>query len=106
MNGFVLLILFLLIRFGLLSFLNRDMVERAAFFAPVIGREALAYWLYQISNVFIFVYVCFQKIVIDSSWVCYGGAISYVLGLILCTVSIVNFAALRIWLEKTRKNYT
>lgn len=74
MNGFVLLISFLLIRFGLLSFLNRDTVERAAFFAPVIGREVPAYWLYQISNVFIFVYVCFQKIVIDSSWVCYGGS--------------------------------
>lgn len=93
MNGLVLLIPFLLIRFGLLSFLNRDAVKRAAFFAPVIGQEVPAYWLYQISNVFIFVYVCFRKIVIDSSWVCYAGVISYALGLVLCTVSIINFAA-------------
>lgn len=37
MNGFFLLIPFLMIRFGLLSYLNKDAVRRAAYFAPMSG---------------------------------------------------------------------
>ena len=39
MNGFVLLIPFFLIRFGLLSILSKDGLKRAVFFAPLIGKE-------------------------------------------------------------------
>jgi len=38
MNGFLLLIPFFLIRFGLLSFLNKQALPRAAHFAPMRGR--------------------------------------------------------------------
>ena len=50
MNGFLLLIPFLLIRFGVLSHLDRAAVKRAAFFAPMAGKEIAAYWIYQLSN--------------------------------------------------------
>lgn len=93
MNGFLLLVPFLLIRFGLLSFLNKDAVKRAAFFAPVKGKEVTAYWLYQLSNVLIFVILCFQKVIMDGSWVCMSGIVIYILGLILCVISIIDFAA-------------
>lgn len=80
MNGFLLLIPFLLIRFGLLSVLNKGAVKRAAYFAPVVGNEILAYWIYQASNAAIFVYLCFLRVILDFSWMCYAGIITYILG--------------------------
>lgn len=92
MNGFLLLIPFLLIRFGLLSILNKGAIKRAAHFPSMSGNEILAYWIYQISNVAIFVYLCFLKVIIESSWQFYTGLIIYVFGLMLCAISIVNFS--------------
>ena len=58
-NGILLLIPFLMIRFGLLSVLNPQAIQRAAYFAPVQGKERIAYYIYQISNVGIF-YLLFR----------------------------------------------
>ena len=51
MIGFVLLIPFLIIRFALLAFLNRNAIQRAAYFAPMQGKEIVVYFIYQISNI-------------------------------------------------------
>jgi protein-S-isoprenylcysteine O-methyltransferase Ste14 len=91
MNGFLLLIPFILIRFGLLSILNKEALKRAAFFAPLIGREKAAYWFYQISNILILVYLFFLKITTESYWL-YAGLVTYGLGVLLCLVSVSNFA--------------
>lgn len=91
MNGFLLLIPFILIRFGLLSILNKEGPKRAAFFAPLIGREKTAYWFYQISNILIFIYLFFLKIMTDSYWF-YAGLVTYGLGVLLCIASVSNFA--------------
>ena len=91
MNGFLLLIPFILIRFGLLNILNKEGLKRAAFFAPLIGREKAAYWFYQISNILIFVYLCFLKITTDPNWF-YTGLVIYGLGVLLCLGSVLNFA--------------
>ena len=91
MRGFLLLIPFILIRFGLLSMLSKEGVKRAAFFAPLIEREIVAYWFYQISNLLFFIYLCFLKISNDSYWF-YAGLVIYGLGIMLCLVSIINFA--------------
>ena len=92
MNGFLLLVPFLLIRFGLLSTLNKSAISRAAYFPPMLGSKMLAYWIYQISNVAIFVYLCFLKVRIEFSWQFFIGIIVYILGSILCAVSMINFA--------------
>ncbi len=91
MNGFLLLIPFILIRFGLLSMLSKEGLKRAAFFAPLIGKEKIAYWFYQISNVLIFVYLFFLKVTTDSYWF-YAGLVTYGLGVLLCIASVSNFA--------------
>lgn len=91
MNGFLLLIPFILIRFGLLSILNKEGVKRAALFAPLIGKEKAAYWFYQISNILIFVYLFFLKITTDSYWF-YAGLTTYGLGVLLCLAAVLNFA--------------
>ena len=92
MNGFLLLIPFLLIRFGLLSILDKGSIKRAAHFPPMSGNGILAYWLYQSSNIAIFIYLCFLKVQIELSWRFYAGLMFYVVGLILCAISIINFA--------------
>lgn len=91
MNGFLLIIPFLLIRFGLLSILDKEALKRAALFAPVIGSERVAYWFYQISNILIFVYICTLKITADSHKLASGIAI-YGIGLFLCFGSVLNFS--------------
>lgn len=92
MNGFFLLIPFLLIRFGLLGRLDRRAVGRAAYFAPVVGKEVGAYWVYQVSNVAILVYLCFLNVSVDGSGQFLAGAGVYLMGLALLAVSMVNFA--------------
>lgn len=91
MNGFLLLIPFLLIRFGLLNLLNKDGLKRAALFAPLIGTEKTAYWFYQTSNILFFIYLFFLKVTTESYWF-YAGLVIYSLGILLCLVSVSNFA--------------
>lgn len=92
MNGFLLLIPFLLIRFVLLAALNKDAVKRAAHFPPISGYAILMYWIYQISNITIFIYLFFLRVNIDFSWLFHLGMMIYLLGLIFCTITISNFA--------------
>ncbi|WP_099468102.1 methyltransferase family protein [Konateibacter massiliensis] len=91
MNGFLLLIPLILIRYGLLGLLNKEALKRAAFFPPMAGKEKTAFWFYQMSNILLFLYLCFIKINIDSLWF-YPGAVVYGVGILLCIVSTSNFA--------------
>ncbi len=91
MNAFLTVIPLIVIRFGLLSILDKEALKRAAFFAPLIGKEKAAYWFYQISNIVIFVYLCFLKITIDPYWL-YTGLVIYGLGALFCLMSVSNFA--------------
>ena len=91
MSGFLLLIPFLLIRFGLLSLISQEGIKRAAFFAPLIGSEKVAYWFYQISTTLIFVYLFFLKITTETNWL-YAGLVILGFGILLCLVSVIDFA--------------
>ncbi len=91
MNAFLTLIPFILIRFLLLSILNKEALKRAAKFAPLIGNEKVAYWIYQITNIIIFAYLCVLKFTTDPHWL-YVGLVIYGLGALLCLVSVLNFA--------------
>lgn len=92
MNGFLLLIPFLGIRFALLGFLNREAVGRAAQFAPVRGNEKTAWWIYQAANAGIFLYLPFLRAAMDGSRQFFSGLICYLLGLCLCAASVASFA--------------
>jgi protein-S-isoprenylcysteine O-methyltransferase Ste14 len=91
MNALMTVIPLILIRFILLGLLDKEALKRAAFFAPLIGKEKVAYYIYQISNIMIFVYLCFLKITTDSHWF-YLGMVIYVLGVLICLVSVLNFS--------------
>ncbi|MDF2613953.1 MAG: phospholipid methyltransferase [Clostridia bacterium] len=91
MNAFLIVVPIILIRYGLLNAINKEALKRASFFAPLVGREKVAFWVYQITTAFILLYLLLLKIKTDSEWL-YIGLIIYSLGLILYAVSIVNYA--------------
>jgi len=91
MNAFLTVIPIVLIRYGLLNVINKEALKRASFFAPLIGREKVAFWVYQITTALILLYLLLLKIKADSEWF-YIGLIIYSLGLVLYVVSIVNYA--------------
>ena len=91
MNAFLLVIPLILIRFVLLSILDKESLKRAAFFAPLIRKEKVAYWFYEISNILTFIYLYFLKITADPFWI-FVGLVTYGLGILLCIVSVFNFA--------------
>ena len=91
--GILLLLPFFLVRFGLLSRLDKEAVKRAAYFAPLEGKEKTAYCLYQISNIGIVLYLPFLKIDHSPMWLFLAGAGVYVAGLLLLVGSVINFAS-------------
>lgn len=93
MNAFLLLLPFLLIRFGLLSHLNRAAVARAAHFAPMYGGEQAAYWVYQLSNAALFLYLPFRTVRASPPLPFCAGLVCYFAGLALCALSVAAFSA-------------
>jgi protein-S-isoprenylcysteine O-methyltransferase Ste14 len=71
--------------------INKEALKRASFFAPLIEREKVAFWVYQITTALILIYLLLLKIKTDSAWF-YIGLIIYSLGIILYVVSIINYA--------------
>ena len=93
MPGVLLFLPFLLIRFGLLAAKNRQALPRAAHFAPMQGREKIAYAVYQLATLGILLALCAGRIQTSSTGTWYGGLAVYLLGLVLCAVSVLHFAA-------------
>lgn len=91
MNAFLTIIPIILIRYGLLSIVNKEALKRAGLFAPVVGREKIAYLVYQISTAFMLLYLLLLKIKADSDLFCIG-IIIYSFGIILYGVSMINYA--------------
>ena len=92
--GFVLMIPFLLVRFGLLSILGRGAVLRAAYFAPLQKREKAAYWVYQLSTAAIFLSLFFLRIRTAPSGLYAAGIAVYAAGILLLAVTVCHFAVL------------
>lgn len=91
--GAILLIPFLLIRFVLLSQLDRTALKRAAHFPPMEKRRKLAYWLYQLFNAAIFICLFFLQIRFTPPLPFYAGIVVYLAANILLIASMVSFAA-------------
>lgn len=93
MNGLLMLVPFLLVRFCLLSALGRGAVRRAAHFPPMEGRERAAYWIYQAANAAIVIALGFLTAEPDGSPLFWVGAALYAAGLMLCGLSEAAFSA-------------
>jgi protein-S-isoprenylcysteine O-methyltransferase Ste14 len=91
MSAFVTVIPIIIIRYALLSILNKKALTRAAYFAPLVGRERIAYWVYQVTTLFIIVDLVLLKIRVDSDWF-YIGLVIYSFGLVLYAISMADYA--------------
>ena len=68
MNCFFLWVPFFLIRFGLMSCLDKSAVRRAAQFAPMRGPEKAAYWVYQLSTAALILHSPFLRVGRESTY--------------------------------------
>ena len=91
MNAFLLLVPLLLLGYGILGMISKEALKRASFFAPLQGKEKIAYWVYQFTTACIFIYLLFLRIKVYSVWF-FIGLVVFILGTVLYTVSIVNYA--------------
>lgn len=91
MSTFLTVIPIIIIRYALLSILNKEALIRAAFFAPLVGREKIAYMVYQGTTLLILIELALLKIRTDSEWFYIGLAI-YSFGLVLYAMSMVDYA--------------
>jgi protein-S-isoprenylcysteine O-methyltransferase Ste14 len=91
MNAFLTIIPLIIIRYGLLGVISKESLNRASFFAPLIGREKIALWGYQITNILMLLYLLLLKIRTDSNWF-YMGLFIYSLGIVLYAVSIISYS--------------
>lgn len=82
---------FILIRFVLLLVLDRNAFRRAAHFPPFKERERIAYWVYQMSTLAIFLCMFFLQIIEGNDLSLFLGIGTYVMGMILLILSVVHF---------------
>lgn len=91
MNGFILLIPLIIIRYILLYIFDSKSLRRAAFIPQMIGRQRIVYWLYQILTLMVIFYPCFLKVKTEGL-LFYAGIILYGIGIILCVCSTFDFS--------------
>lgn len=91
MNAIVLGIPIILVRYGLLSIVNKEALARAAFFPPVQGREKTAFAVYQVTTLFLLIAPAFFRIHLATILNCLGGFL-FLAGLALYVLAILDFA--------------
>lgn len=91
MNAGFTVIPIILLRYALLGVLSREALSRAAHFAPLIGKEKAAYWIYQLTGLGAIVYLFFLTVKADSAWF-FAGLGVYILGTVLYAISVINYA--------------
>lgn len=91
MNAFLLIIPLFLIRYGLLGIINRAALSRAAFFAPLNGREKPAFYCYEVSSIVLILYPLALRVQARQP-LFFCGLLVYLLGVAVLAVSTVQFA--------------
>lgn len=91
LTGIIIVLPILLVRFLLTSLLNKEAVNRAAFFPPVQGLEKPAYYVNIATTLFLAVVPFFLRIDF-SGFMGIAGLCLLILSLVMYGVSIVQFA--------------
>lgn len=84
---------FFVVRFLLPPRLDKTALQRAAHFAPMKGAETIAYILYQLSTLGIFLPLLFIKVPLALSWSLFAGLFCYLCGLAFCAASVIGFSS-------------
>jgi len=91
MNSFILILPIIFIRYIFMGFISKDALERARYFPPTKGKEQSAFYVYQITILFLLIYLFFAEIKFNKP-LNYLGLLIFLLGAILYMKSIVDFA--------------
>ena len=91
MNGLILAIPIVFVRYVLLRFISKEGLRRAAYFPPLTGFEKRAFFIYQITINGMLIYMIFLKVKVNTNIYTYGLVI-YLIGFILYMLSTINFA--------------
>ncbi len=91
MNSFILSIPIIFIRYIVLGIISKEALGIAGFFPPTKGKEQVAYYVYQITTLFLLVYLFFLEIKLDTT-LNYIGLVLFILGTILYLKSTIDFA--------------
>ena len=89
-NGIILIIPIILIRYIYLKFISKPAFDRAGYFPPAKGIEKLAVWVYQLATIFLIIFPVFYQINFND-WVNYIGIGIYILSIILYMKSTYDF---------------
>lgn len=84
-QGLLLLLPIFLIRFGLPALIDRRALPRLQYFPPLKGLERPAYFVYQITNLFLLVYPLFLTVK--------TGARAFMIGFLLFLTGLIGYAA-------------
>ena len=91
MNSAILLIPLFLIRYGLLSIINKSALPKAAYFPPMQEFEKKMFWVYQTSTILIIICMLFIKTDTTTSTF-KTGLIVYIIGVLLFAIATMSFA--------------
>ncbi|ATW28511.1 phospholipid methyltransferase [Candidatus Formimonas warabiya] len=91
MNGFILVLPIILIRYCLLGILSKEAAKRAAFFPPTEGKEKIAFWIYQITTLSLMIILIFLKIKLNHV-LNFIGLGTCIIGIILYMIAMIHFA--------------
>ena len=85
MNSFILVIPIIFIRYILMRIISKEALKRAGFFPPTEGKEQVAFYIYQITTLFLLIYLFFSEIKFNTVFN-YVGLIVYIIG----TISLLS----------------
>lgn len=89
-NGFLLMIPLLGLRFGIPAGMRKTALAELEFFPPVRGFEKIALKVYFVTNTFLIFSPLLAKIQ-RGTYYSLAGWVIYILGLILMTISLINY---------------
>ena len=79
MNAIILVIPIVLLRYPFMGYINKRALHQAGFFPPTEGKENIAYYVYQITTIFLLFYLIFEKIQLKTIYN-YIGLIFFIMG--------------------------
>jgi len=74
-----------------MAFINQAALSRAGFFPPTEGKERVAYYIYQITTIFLLFYLIFGKIHLNTTYD-YIGLFLFIIGGLLYAKSVLDFS--------------
>jgi len=76
----------------ILAKLSKSAMKRVSHFPPMIGVEKVAFLIYQLSTIAIFVTMLFLEFRINQTLPFHAGMTVYIMGLVLLIISTINFS--------------